>query len=59
MTNNFVISSGKIIYHTSHTIVKRFRDSPVQAGSLPNHVCVAKIGHCLLLVVAIINLKYE
>jgi len=31
--------------------------SPVQAGSLPNTVGVAKIGHCLLLIMAIISLK--
>jgi len=40
-----------------HTLIKRFRDSPIQAGSLLNNIFVAKIGHCLLLVMAIISLK--
>jgi len=55
--NNFVVSSGKITYHTTHTFIKCFRDSPVQASSLLSNVYVAKIGHCLLLVMAIISLK--
>jgi len=57
MANNFVVSSGKIIYHTTYIFIKCFRDSPVQTGSLPNTVCVAKIGYCLLLVMAISSLK--
>ena len=55
---NFVVSSGKITYHTTHTFLKRFRDSPAQAGSLPNTVVVAKIGHYSLVDMTIIHLKH-
>ena len=59
-TNKFAAAShSEIIYHTTHAFVKLFRDSPVQASSLPNYFHLIKIGHHVLIVMATIISKHE